>query len=87
MIIIPLLLPTITVVATTMIIQALKVFDIVYVLTSGAYDTDVIASQMFTRLSNGDYGRASAVGVVLLVAIIPLMLLNIRRFRQQEEIR
>jgi alpha-glucoside transport system permease protein len=88
MIITPLLLPTLTVVATTMIIQALKVFDIVYVLTAGAYDTDVIASQMFTQLFGaGHYGRAAAVGVVLLIAVIPLLVINIRRFRQQEEIR
>jgi alpha-glucoside transport system permease protein len=88
MITVPLLMPTITVVATTMIITALKVFDIVYVLTAGAYDTDVIASQMFNQLFGaGHYGRASAVGVVLLIAVIPLLVVNVRRFRQQEEIR
>ena len=47
LIVTPLLWPTITVVGTTMIINALKTFDIVYVLTAGAYDTDVIATQMF----------------------------------------
>jgi alpha-glucoside transport system permease protein len=88
MITVPLLMPTLTVVGTTMIITALKVFDIVYVLTAGAYDTDVIASQMFTQMnSSGHYGRAAAVGVVLLVAVIPLLVVNVRRFRQQEEIR
>lgn len=88
MIITPLLLPTITVVATTMVITALRVFDIVYVLTAGAFDTDVIASQMFSQLASaGHFGRASAVGVVLLLAVIPLLWINVRRFRQQEEIR
>lgn len=86
-IVVPLLLPTLTVVGTTLTIQALRVFDIPYVLTSGAYGTDVIASQMFTRLQNGQYDRASTVAVVLLVVIIPIMLINIRRFRQQEEMR
>jgi alpha-glucoside transport system permease protein len=81
----PLLWPTITVVGTTMIINALKTFDIVYVLTSGAYDTDVIATQMFRQLANAHYGRAAAVGVVLFVAIVPLLVVNIRRFQQQEE--
>lgn len=88
MIITPLLYPTLTVVATTMVITALKVFDIPYVLTSGAYDTDVIARQLFSQIADaGHYGRASAVGVVMLIAIIPLLVLNIRRFRAQEEIR
>jgi alpha-glucoside transport system permease protein len=87
-IIVPMLLPTLTVVTTTMIIVALKVFDIVYVLTAGAYDTDVIASQMFKQLTGaGHYGRASAVGVILLIAVIPLLIINVRRFRREEQIR
>jgi alpha-glucoside transport system permease protein len=86
-IIIPLLMPTLTVITTTMIITALKVFDIVYVLTSGAYGTDVIARQLFQRVANSDYGRAAAVGVVLLIAVTPVLLFNIRSFRQQEEVR
>jgi alpha-glucoside transport system permease protein len=81
----PLLWPTITVVGTTMIINALKTFDIVYVLTAGAYNTDVIATQMFSQLSHAHYSRAAAVGVVLFVAIVPLLIVNIRRFQQQEE--
>jgi alpha-glucoside transport system permease protein len=81
----PLLWPTITVVGTTMLINALKTFDIVYVMTNGAYDTDVIATQMFRQLSGAHYGRAAAVGVVLFIAIVPLLVVNIRRFQQQEE--
>jgi alpha-glucoside transport system permease protein len=85
LIVTPLLWPTITVVGTTMIIQALKQFDIVYVMTNGAYDTDVIATQMFRQLADAKYGRAAAVGVVLFLAIVPLLVVNIRRFQQQEE--
>lgn len=85
LIVTPLLWPTITVVGTTMIIQALKQFDIVYVMTNGAYDTDVIATQMFRQLADAKYGRAAAIGVVLFVAIVPLLIVNIRRFQQQEE--
>jgi alpha-glucoside transport system permease protein len=81
----PLLWPTITVVGTTMIINALKTFDIVYVMTNGAYDTDVIATRMFSQLQTAHYGRAAAVGVVLFLAIVPLLIVNIRRFQQQEE--
>ena len=85
LIVTPLLWPTITVVGTTMIINALKTFDIVYVMTNGAYDTDVIATRMFSQLTSAHYGRAAAVGVVLFIAIVPLLLVNIRRFQQQEE--
>jgi alpha-glucoside transport system permease protein len=81
----PLLWPTITVVGTTMIINALKTFDIVYVMTNGAYDTDVIATRMFSQLESAQYGRAAAVGVVLFLAIVPLLIVNVRRFQQQEE--
>ena len=81
----PLLWPTITVVGTTMLINALKTFDIVYVMTNGAYDTDVIATRMFSQLQSAHYGRAAAVGVVLFIAIVPLLIVNIRRFQQQEE--
>ena len=53
----PLLLPTIAVVATTMIITALKTFDIVYMMTSGNFDTDVIANLMYKELfNNGNFG-------------------------------
>ena len=84
----PLLLPAIAVVATTMIITALKAFDIVYVMTSGNFDTNVIANQMYKELfTNSQPGRASAISVVLLVLIVPVMIINIRRFRQQEAIR
>ena len=84
-IMVPLLWPTITVIGTTMIINALKTFDIVYVLTAGAYDTDVIATQMFSQLAHAHFSRAAAVGVVLFAAIVPLLVVNIRRFQQQEE--
>jgi alpha-glucoside transport system permease protein len=87
-IILPLLWPTMTVVGTTMIITALKAFDIVYVLTNGAYDTQVVALSMYQQLFiSTNTGRASAVAVVLLVAIIPIMAYNIRNFRFQEAIR
>ena len=84
----PLLSPTIAVVSTTMIITGLKAFDLVYTMTGGNYGTDVIANEMYKELFNfGQYGRGSAVAVVLLLAIIPVMLFNIRRFQFQEGIR
>jgi alpha-glucoside transport system permease protein len=87
-IILPLLLPTIFVVGTTIVITALKSFDIVYTMTSGNFETDVIAHRMYQEMFiNGHFGRASAVAIVLLVTIVPFMILNIKRFREQEAIR
>lgn len=85
---IPMLSSTIAVVATTMVISALKIFDIIYVMTNGNFGTEVIANRMYKEMFNyNNFGRASAVAVVLLVTIIPVMLYNIRQFRQQEAIR
>jgi alpha-glucoside transport system permease protein len=84
----PLLGPTLAVVSTTMVITSLKTFDIVYTLTNGNYDTDVIANLMVKQMFVfGDFGRASAVAVVLLLAIVPIMAFNIRQFRAQESVR
>ncbi len=87
-IIFPLLVPTIVVVSTTMIITALKAFDIVYTMTSGHLNTEVIANLMYKEMfSYTQNGRASAIAVVLLVAIVPIMFFNIGRFRAQEAVR
>ncbi len=87
-IILPLLMPTIFVVGTTIVITALKSFDIVYTVTNGNFGTDVIARKMYEEMFiNSHFGRASAVAIVLLLTIIPFMALNIRRFREQEAIR
>jgi len=87
-IMVPMILPTITVVITTMVINVLKVFDIVYVMTGGNFGTEVIANRMYTeQYLNFDTGRAAAIAVVLIVVIIPAMVLNIRRFVAQEAAR
>ncbi|MEM6591250.1 MAG: sugar ABC transporter permease [Cyanobacteria bacterium P01_H01_bin.119] len=82
---IPMIMPTITVVTTTVIVLVLKVFDIVFVMTGGNLDTDVIASRMIKEMFNyRHFGRGSAIATILLFAVIPVMVANIRRFRQQE---
>ena len=87
-IMVPMILPTITVVATTMVINVLKIFDIVYVMTGGNYSTDVIANRMYMEMyQHHNWGRSSAIAVILILAIIPMMIYNIRRFREQEAIR
>jgi len=87
-IVFPLLLPTIAVVSTTIVITALKAFDIIYVMTNGNFGTQVIASQMIKEsFTFGNFGHGSALAVILLLAIIPIMGLNINRFRAQEALR
>ena len=87
-VIFPLLLPTIAVISTTMVIIALKAFDIVYVMTNGNFHSEVLANRMYKELFNvGHFGRASAIAVVLFIAIVPMMIFNIRRFREQEALR
>ncbi len=82
---IPMISSTIVVVSTTIIVLVLKVFDIVFVMTGGNLDTDVIASRMIKEMFNfRNFGRGSAIAVILLLAVIPVMVANIRRFQQQE---
>ncbi|NEP17152.1 MAG: sugar ABC transporter permease [Leptolyngbya sp. SIO4C1] len=84
-VIIPMIMPTITVVTTTIVVFVLKVFDVVFVMTGGNLDTDVIASRMIKEMFNfRNFGRGSAIATILLLAVIPVMVANIRRFRQQE---
>lgn len=88
-IIVPSILPTIAVVTTYMVINAMKVFDIVFVMGSPeTRGTEVIAERMIDWffLNNHD-GRGAAIAVVLFIAIIPVMIVNIRRFREEEAIR
>lgn len=87
-IILPLMKPTLAVVATTMTINVLKVFDIVYVMTNGNFDTEVVANRMYKEMFIfRNYGRASAIAVILLTLIIPMIIINVQRFREQEDIR
>ncbi len=85
-IIIPILAPIIVVVATTLVIQALKKFDLVWVLTKGRNDTDVVATLFFKEaFSFGNFGVGAALAVVLLLWVVPVMVLGIRRFLAEEE--
>jgi alpha-glucoside transport system permease protein len=87
-IIVPSILPTIVVVTTYMVINALKVFDIIFVMTGGNFGTEVIAERMIRWFFIGaNYGRGAAIAVVLFVAVIPVMIWNVRRFREQEAVR
>jgi alpha-glucoside transport system permease protein len=86
---VPSILPTIVVVTTYMVINALKVFDIVFVIGNPNTDaTEVVAERMIQWFFINDHdGRAAAIAVVLFLAVIPVMVWNVRKFREQEAMR
>ncbi|MEX1177024.1 MAG: sugar ABC transporter permease [Nitriliruptor sp.] len=82
---VPQIRSTIVVVGTTILILVLKVFDIVYVMTNGNFGTDVIANLFIRNMFNfGQFGHAAVLVVFLIVLTIPFMVINVRRFREQE---
>ncbi|MFB9249823.1 ABC transporter permease subunit [Sphaerisporangium melleum] len=85
---IPLLSPVLVVVLVTMIINTLKVFDLVFVIAPGSVqpNANVIALEMW-RVSfggGGNQGLGSALAIFLLVLVLPFMIINIRRFRREQ---
>ncbi len=85
---VPIILPTIVVVLTTMTINVLKIFDIVFVLAKGQTGTQVIATRMYIEQFNrGNAGFSSALAILLILAVLPIGYINVRRFREQEKIR
>lgn len=87
-VIIPQVRVTIVVVLTTLTIFVLKIFDIVYVMTGGNFRTDIVANRFITELlSARNFGAAAVIVVALLMVTIPVMIVNIRRFREEEATR
>lgn len=83
-IMIPMIAPTIAVVTITMVINILKIFDVVYVNTGGNFKTSVIGMAFYDQLfTNQNPGFGSAWAVVLTVLILPVLILNVRRFQAE----
>ena len=85
---VPLLAPVLTVVFVTLVINVMKVFDLVYIIAPGPVqeDANVLATQMWLVSFGGgnDQGLGSALAVILLLLVVPAMIFNIRRFRRSE---
>jgi alpha-glucoside transport system permease protein len=80
----PELVPALAVVTTTSVIAAIKVFDIVYVMTGGNYNTDVIATRMYSeQFAYQNTGLACAIAIVLLLAVTPVLLANRGAMRRE----
>lgn len=81
----PLLSLPLSVVAVWLLINVIKVFDLIYVMSGGGPGgaSEVIAVTMFDEYGNGEGGYAAAIAVVMMLLIIPIMVFNIRRFRSE----
>jgi alpha-glucoside transport system permease protein len=84
-IMIPYIMGTIITVWTTIIIFTLKIFDVVWVMTGGQFGTHVIATQFYRQsFTSRNSGVGSAIAIILLLTVIPVMIYNLRQFRQTE---
>jgi alpha-glucoside transport system permease protein len=87
-VIIPQIWATVITVFITVLISVMKIFDVVYVMTNGNFNTDVIAVRFFNELfRNGNNGRASAIVVMLMIAVLPVIIYQVRHFRAEEAAR
>ena len=84
-IMIPYIQGTIITVWTTIVIFTLKIFDVVWVMTGGQFGTHVIATQFYRQsFTARNLGYGSAIAIVLLIAVVPVMIYNLKQFREQE---
>ena len=87
-VVVPQIWGSIVTVFITVLIGVMKIFDVVYVMTGGNFNTNVIAVRFFNELiTNGDAGKAAAIVVMLMIAVIPVMIYQVRNFRAEEAAR
>ncbi|MBO0868018.1 MAG: sugar ABC transporter permease [Micromonosporaceae bacterium] len=85
---IPMIRNTLVVVFTTTMITTLKIFDIVRTMTGGNFGTQVLANEMYNQtFVSSDYGRGSALAVILFLGVLPLVGYNIMQLRRERSIR
>jgi alpha-glucoside transport system permease protein len=85
-IIVPMVSLPISVVAVTLIVNVIKLFDLIFVMTAGGPGTAsrVIAFSMYVdAFQGGLYGYGAAIAIVMLLLLLPVMIFNVRRFRTE----
>ncbi|NJQ08113.1 carbohydrate ABC transporter permease [Streptomyces lonarensis] len=86
---VPLLAPVLGVVMVTLMINVLKVFDLVLIIAPGSVqpDANVLALQLYTVSfgAGADQGLGSAIAIFLLLLVIPVMIVNVRRLRKEAQ--
>ena len=87
-IIIPYLEQTILVIWTIITILVLKIFDIIFAMTNGEWQTEVLANLMYDWMfrGGGDSGRGSVLAIVIMLGVIPIMIWNIHKHREEQKI-
>ena len=84
-VVIPQIKGTIITVFITVTIGVMKIFDIVYVTTNGNFNTNVVGNEFYNQLTtNFNNGAAASIVVMLMVAVIPIMIYQVRHFRAEE---
>jgi len=84
-VIVPQIMPTVVTVYVTVLIGVMKLFDVVYTMTNGNFNTNVLATEFYNQLStNFNQGFAAAIAVMLMILVIPVMVFQVRQFRLQE---
>lgn len=85
-IMLPYIRPTVITVWTTIVIFTLKIFDVVWVMTGGQFGTHVIATQFYRQsFTARNSGIGSAIAIVLLLTVVPVLAYNLRQFRDEQE--
>lgn len=88
LVIIPQIRGTIIAVFVTILMTVMKLFDIIYAMTGGQYNTSVLAVEFYNQLfSFQNPGKAAAVVIVLMLAVIPVIVYQVRSYKAQEELR
>lgn len=84
-IIIPAIAGTLLTVITTVVIFMLKIFDVIMVMTGGQFGTEVVGVRFYREIfTNRNDGFGSAIAIVLLIAVVPVMIYNLRQFSQRQ---
>lgn len=84
---IPFMKSTIAVVTTAILVFVLKIFDFVWVTTGGNFGTHVLATLMVQETGNFNRGLAAVYAMLIMIMVIPIILVNVKQFREQEEVR
>jgi alpha-glucoside transport system permease protein len=86
-VVVPQIWGTVLTVYVTTLIGVMKIFDIVYVMTNGGFNTNVVGNEFFNQLfSNFNNGAAAAIVVMLMLATVPIMFYQVRNFRREESL-